>query len=232
MRYVGSKRRIAKYILPIILKDRKHGQTYVEPFVGGANLIDKVSGSRVGSDLCCYLIAWLKHLQDTPDFQGAELTDEQYKHVRDYKGLYQDWFVGYVGYCLSFSAKFFGGLARDRKGDRNHQQEATRNARAQRQGLVGVVFKQGHYRELVMPENSTIYCDPPYKGTLSYRHGGFDHKAFYAWCREQRGVGHTIFVSERQMPDDFECVWSGQVINSVSRQDGTQVMPEKLFKLP
>ena len=35
MKYQGSKRRIAKDILPIILRDRKNGQFYVEPFVGG-----------------------------------------------------------------------------------------------------------------------------------------------------------------------------------------------------
>lgn len=38
---MGSKRRIAKDILPIILENRKENQFYVEPFVGGCNLIDK-----------------------------------------------------------------------------------------------------------------------------------------------------------------------------------------------
>ena len=36
MKYMGSKNRIAKYILPIMLKDRKPNQYWVEPFVGGA----------------------------------------------------------------------------------------------------------------------------------------------------------------------------------------------------
>lgn len=35
MKYMGSKNRIAKEILPIILRDRKPNQWYVEPFVGG-----------------------------------------------------------------------------------------------------------------------------------------------------------------------------------------------------
>jgi DNA adenine methylase len=48
MKYMGSKRRIAKEILPIILKDRKPSQWYVEPFCGGANIIDKVDGKRLG----------------------------------------------------------------------------------------------------------------------------------------------------------------------------------------
>jgi len=37
MKYMGSKTRIAKYILPIMLKERKEGQVWVEPFVGGGN---------------------------------------------------------------------------------------------------------------------------------------------------------------------------------------------------
>nr|WP_319571429.1 DNA adenine methylase [uncultured Draconibacterium sp.] len=45
MKYMGSKNRIAKHILPIILKNRTN-ELYVEPFVGGANLIDKVDGER------------------------------------------------------------------------------------------------------------------------------------------------------------------------------------------
>ena len=42
MKYMGSKNRIAKHLLPIILKDRKEGQWFVDTCVGGANLIDKV----------------------------------------------------------------------------------------------------------------------------------------------------------------------------------------------
>ena len=38
MKYMGSKARIAKHILPMILKNRKEGQCYVEPFVGAANI--------------------------------------------------------------------------------------------------------------------------------------------------------------------------------------------------
>lgn len=64
MKYMGSKRRIAKHILPIILKDRKEEQWYVEPFVGGANIIDKVVGNRIGADCNGYLIALLKEMQN------------------------------------------------------------------------------------------------------------------------------------------------------------------------
>ena len=43
MRYMGSKNRISKYIVPIIqsyINDNTN--CYIEPFVGGANMIDKI----------------------------------------------------------------------------------------------------------------------------------------------------------------------------------------------
>jgi DNA adenine methylase len=48
MKYMESKNRIAKYILPIMLAERDPEQWWVEPFVGGANMIDKVQGKRMG----------------------------------------------------------------------------------------------------------------------------------------------------------------------------------------
>lgn len=47
MKYMGSKSRIAKDIVPIIQKciDDNNLETYIEPFVGGANIIDKIKNS-------------------------------------------------------------------------------------------------------------------------------------------------------------------------------------------
>lgn len=63
MKYMGSKRRIAKYILPIILKDRKPGQWYVEPFAGGMNSICEVDGNRIANDYHYYLIEMWKAIE-------------------------------------------------------------------------------------------------------------------------------------------------------------------------
>ena len=60
MKYMGSKTRIANEILPIILKNRKPYQYYVEPFCGGCNIIDKVDGNRIASDKNHYLIEMWK----------------------------------------------------------------------------------------------------------------------------------------------------------------------------
>ncbi len=68
MKYMGSKARIAKHILPIMLAEcEKHGiTTWVEPFVGGSNMIDKVPDSfeRIGYDNNKYLIEMYKELQE------------------------------------------------------------------------------------------------------------------------------------------------------------------------
>ena len=44
MVYMGSKNRYAPYIVPILQKtiDEHNADTYIECFVGGANIIDKI----------------------------------------------------------------------------------------------------------------------------------------------------------------------------------------------
>ena len=64
LRYMGGKSKIAKYILPIILQGRGRNEVYVEPFVGGANMIDKVNGERIGADVSEYVIALFEGLQE------------------------------------------------------------------------------------------------------------------------------------------------------------------------
>jgi len=59
------------------------------------------------------------------------------------------------------------------------------------------------YDQVQIDHNSTIYCDPPYKDTASYK-SEFDHDKFYEWCLQQKNV----YISEYQMPEeDFKCIW-------------------------
>lgn len=64
---MGSKAKIAKYIVPIIQRkiDESGARYYVEPFAGGCNVIDKIKAEyRIASDSNKYLIALFQHLQD------------------------------------------------------------------------------------------------------------------------------------------------------------------------
>lgn len=88
MVYQGSKSRIAKYIVPIIQKyiDYYNIKTYIEPFVGGANVIDKIQCERrIGSDVNKYLISLLKYASENPDIPIApdSCSIEHYTEVRD-----------------------------------------------------------------------------------------------------------------------------------------------------
>ena len=54
------------------------------------------------------------------------------------------------------------------------------------------------YRDFAVPANSTVYADPPYKGTTISQYGGcFDYDAFEDWLAE---VDFPVFVSEYTCP--------------------------------
>lgn len=227
MIYMGSKNRIASEILPIILKDRALNQYYVEPFCGGCNLIDKVHGNRIANDFNKYLIAMFKELLN--GWIPSWITLEEYQKVKKNKDLYPDYYVGYVGFISSFRGIFFGSYNSKKTFPRNYQNEGKTNLLKQIQNLQGVTFYNTDYKNLVIPENSIIYCDPPYKDTSTY-HCDVKHEEFYEWCRTQKLNGHTIFVSEYYMPSDFKLVWSKQIECTLATTPHT-MRTENLYKL-
>lgn len=232
MKYMGSKARIAKHILPIILKDRKDGQWYVEPFVGGANMIDKVDGNRIGADSNKYIIAMWQELQK--DVKPIMIDKSHYSHIKNNKDLYDDWVVGWAGVACSYSGKWFGGFAgkvNTKGGVRDYQSEAHDNLRKQLPSLAGVSFVNSSYSDLYIADDSIIYCDPPYHRTTKYK-DDFNHDDFWQWCRDKVAQGHQVFVSEYNAPDDFECIWQQEVKSSLSangKSGGNKSSIEKLF---
>lgn len=203
MQYMGSKNRIAKHILPIMLAERKPEQWWVEPFVGGANMIDKVTGNRMGNDSHEFLIALLVALRDGYR-PPTDISKELYYAVKSKPQEYPKELVGFVGFLCSFGGKWWGGYAFNKKGD-NYAERGSRCLVKQAKNLDGVVFKSGSYLELEIPENSLIYCDPPYANTCKYK-DAFNHDIFWDWCRTQTKNGHTVFISEYSAPNDFVCV--------------------------
>lgn len=247
MKYMGSKNKHAKELLPIILKDRQPGQWYVEPFCGGCNMIDKVDGNRIANDSHFYLIELLKYVSeggDLPDF----ITEKEYSQVRlilketgvrSIKRI-PDWKIGFIGFCCSFGGKWMGGYARSIKKDspnaellnrptRNYCAESKRNLLKQAPNLKGIVFLNKSYDDLGLKKPCIIYCDPPYEGTTKYK-DSFDHVKFWDWCRQMVNEGHKVFISEYNAPDDFICVWSKETKANFSLQnDIDKNRTEKLF---
>ena len=230
MKYMGSKRRIAKDILPIILKDRKDSQCFYDLFCGGGNLLEKVDGNRVANDNNEYLIELFKYMQ-TDNFNLPFVGEIEYKNIQNNKENYPKWLVGYVGFQLSFGAKFFGGYRRDKAGIRNYENEAQQNLKAQQNLIKDVEFVCGSYDKVKLEQNSIIYCDIPYKNSTKYNTSkNFDYDKFYDWCIDKHKEGHKVFISEYDMPEDrFECIWSKEISSSLTKDTGSKKGIEKLF---
>jgi len=226
MQYMGSKNRIAKHILPIMLAERKPSQWWVEPFVGGANMIDKVTGNRMGNDSQEFLIALLVALQNG-FVPPTDISKEMYYAIKSKPQEYPKQLVGFVGFLCSFGGKWWGGYAFNTKGD-NYAERGSRCLVKQAKNFEGIVFKSGSYLELEIPESSLIYCDPPYSNTVQYR-DTFNHELFWDWCRKQTKNGHTVFISEYSAPNDFVCVKEIQH-KTILDKNSQYPRTEKLFR--
>ena len=231
---MGSKNRIAKHLLPIMLAEcEKHNiNKWVEPFAGGANMIDKVPDTfdRIGYDLNDHAIHALIDIRDNAAGLPESVSEDEYKI---YKGRPPESITSWVRFGCSFGGKFENGYARDLQGNppRNFAAEVKRNALKQSPKIQGVQFVCDSYENLDF-ENCLIYCDPPYQGTSGYKTGLFDHDKFFDWCREQ-AKNNIVFVSEYNAPDDFECVWQGEIKTNFasSRKSATHNALEKLFRV-
>lgn len=226
MLYSGSKKKIAKHILPIILSGRKEDQWYVEPFCGGANLIDKVPGKRIASDSNYQLISFFKAVQRgwiPPTF----LSREEYYAIKKNPSMYDPPLICFAAVPCSFGAKWWGGYAANKAG-KNYAAAGVRGIIKQAPDLSSIFFVNRGYLDLYLPDNSIVYCDPPYKNTAGYG-VGFDHDVFWEWCRKVSKEGHTVYVSEVNAPDDFRVVWESIVKVRMNKNNASDERIERLF---
>jgi DNA adenine methylase len=233
MKYMGSKARLAKHIIPIVTSGIGD-KSYVEPFAGGFNMIDKVDtpGKRYANDINKYVVALFEALLGGWE-PRAYYTRGDYEGFKVGRGDLHE--IGYVGINCSYSGKWFGGFAgvtKTKGGVRNYQEEAYRNTMSQVANLAGVVLSSGSYLDMEIPPESHIYCDPPYFDTTNYGNNSFDHKTFWDWVRLM-SKDHQVFVSEYSAPPDFTCVWSKDVVSSLSANGvsgKSKPSKESLFK--
>ena len=233
MKYMGSKNRIAKHILPIMLKEmeEKGYTTWLEPFVGGGNMIDKVPDKyeRIGCDLNEHTIAAMVGIRDFVQELPSLVTRDQYKEL---KGSPTHPVSSWIRYECSFGSKFENGYASNSEG-RNYAEKGKNLALKQSPNIQNVDFICCSYVDLSNITNSLIYCDPPYQGTTGYKTGAFNHEEFFQWCRDMKSKGNSMFISEYNAPNDFELVWEGEVKTNFSstRKTATHNAVEKLFKV-
>lgn len=233
MKYMGSKARIAKDISPIInqlIKDNGI-DIYIEPFVGGANMIQHIDCPiRLGFDNNPYLIAFLKAIKyGWNPLNEAQMTKQLYQDIRSNPDKYPPHIAALAGFCASYNAKWFGGYAGTVKTKintyRNYYDEAVRNVLKQAEHIRTVEFAVADYRQIKIM-NTLIYCDPPYQGTTGYK-DDFDHAKYWDWVREM-SKNNIVLCSEYEAPDDFKCIWEKQLTTTLDKSSRSKAV-EKLF---
>ena len=242
MQYVGSKNRLSKELAPIIqsyITDET--VAYIEPFVGGANMIDKINHrNRIGSDLHKELIALLNYTRDNYQELPETFSEEEYNRVKANRDNYEPWYVGLVGFCGAFGAAYMSGFAKSYKADkvtkRDHPAMAIRGLLKQAPNLQGITFECKSFSEYNPKEykNCVFYLDPPYRKTFGYSTGDFPYEEFDEWAIKL-AKNNTVLISEYTMPEDkFECIWSKESIvnvkNNISHGKNKKRV-EKLFKV-
>lgn len=99
------------------------------------------------------------------------------------------------------------------------------------ESLGGLQLFSGDYQAVKIPENSVVYCDPPYgncSATVDRRSycKGFDFSRFFDWLRK---VDFPVFVSEYVMPEDFVAVWQKTKRCAYSAQNNAKYTVERVF---
>lgn len=240
MVYMGSKAKYAKYIVPILQKaiDDNKVDTYIECFVGGANIIDKIKcENKYGYDRSDTLIALLQAIQSGMNNvlkEGSrELWDKGKEYVKNGK-MPSDMTLAEIGAMEFFASYCNGGFPRGyakNTSTRDYFNEARRNAEAQSEHLNGIHFVCQNYDELKDVSGAVIYLDPPYQGTKIYGYANqskMDYEHFWNWVRDL-SKNNYVFVSEQNAPEDFEVIWEQEVTRTINKENNFKAV-EKLFK--
>lgn len=226
MQYLGGKAKVAKAISQWINEYREPGQPYLEPFVGGGWVLERVLGpGRTASDILPDLILLYRALQDgwvPPD----SVSREEHRRLKTEPSSPER---AFVGFCLGFGGKFFGTYAWNRRGQ-NYAAQAKRSILRQisRMPKEEVSFLCCDYREH-RPEGSVIYCDPPYAETTGY---GFEFdsadfwKTVRAWARK-----NTVFVSEYNAPDFCRLLQEFKTKSTLNYVPGREARPPAVDRL-
>jgi DNA adenine methylase len=222
LKCIGSRQGIASDIASVIncLIFTEHIEYYYEPFVGGANIVDKVQANkRIASDIDKGLIELYQRLQSgfiIPD----KITIEQYfdslAHYKAKDKSYQDWMYKFVGLMTSTNGKLFdhGKIKNDKQLDKIYNDNKN-ELEKQMINLTDVEFRHCDYNDIIesIKEKALIYCDIP------------DDKKFNTvdfWNKIRKsGKNNIVIISAKQAPDDFKILWESDY-----RQDA-----DKLFSI-
>lgn len=219
--YMGSKSRHALDIIAITCANRKQGQYYVEPFVGGGNVICKVphaQGPRIANDINWRMVAYLDALGNKGYKPPSEMTKDEWSRLMKNPNEHPPELVAFAATCLTFGSMWMGEWVKEEGRCLQGRNGAMRDA----PGLTGVVFHSMSYEQMNahIPPESIIYCDPPYQNTTIYEgaktkikigealsKNNWKANSFWKWADALVAEGHRVYVSEYKGPSS--AIYSG-----------------------
>lgn len=190
----GGKWREAPTICARIESLRTRGQPYLEPFLGGGNVMWLVAdhGPRIGTDADSRIINLWRALLS--GWVPPAISRERYYELKATMDL-GDPETLYAGFCCSNRGRWFNGFKNARSGD------SWTNIQKQIPAMRSVQLDCVDYRQHD-PRGTVVFADPPYRGGKKYPGlQPFDSDEFWdtmaEWARRRRNV---VLVTERTGP--------------------------------
>ena len=197
-------------------------------FCGSCSIESKVKGfdKIICNDKHEYLIELFKGVQNGYELPEI-ITEEQYKYIREHKDNDKA-LTGFVGFGCSFGGKWFGGYARN-KTNTNYALQSKKSLLKDMSNLTTAHFTCQDYHDVIIPNNSIVYADPPYNNTTGYGKDKFNSDEFWEYMRII-SKNNKVFISEQTAPNDFECVWEKEFTRTLDvNKDNQFKVTEKLF---
>lgn len=232
--YMGGKQRISKQLSSFFNDKIISEQLYIEPFCGSCSVLEKITSTnnRWANDINPYIVALLKATANGWK-APIELTREEYYEIKKNPNNYPPELVGYASIGCSFGSKVWGGYANNANkiSKRNKNRETFNALNKSKPLLQNVKWTSLSYDILDVPQNSFVYCDPPYKNTTKYNnYNYFNGEAFWDWVRTI-STHSAVYVSEYNAPDDFECVFEIEIKCILKKDNNSDSRIERIFKM-
>lgn len=228
--YVGGKFRQSKVWAPKILELTTKRFLYIEPFCGGASMLEKLAPHFVhayAGDLNPDLVIMWQDVQnglarDYPEVVTAE------DHATLKNAPVGSPHRAFVGFGCSFAgmwfATFHDGAAKTKRAILKSADKIER---------VQFIHRSYEEWDSFVTCDSVVYCDPPYQGTMKFKANGpapFDYEKFWETMRRWRSIGADVFVSEYNAPADWTCVSELDLAKTVSSTKTGQRQLDKLWR--
>ena len=236
MKYMGGKFFLCKEISSVMksLVKPEDVEFYIEPFCGALNVLKIMNEDYkcFASDYNPDLIQLWKEVQIDAFIPPENIDFEFYLQCKELESPSS--LKAFVGFNMSFGGKFYAGYVDKYKRDKveDFLSEATNSLNKTKNKIKDIDFQCLNYEKL-NPQNSLIYCDPPYQNTkfpIKYRtdtkhYDVFDNDKFWKVIREW-SKNNYVFISETSAPEDFIAVWEKDVHRSASQSSKTRYKNE------